>query len=204
MASVFDSHDGNFTLTWLRSPDASFLGGATRAPQRPNPIVLAEGPHLIGAPSGAVGAGQWSVVGIDIPAQPGVAWVMVQALPVTRVADTADIPVDWWLYPVGHPTSAQNWAYSPVGTSDITTNVMVVGGYAYQACADPSVLRTCWIPLDPAHTQDGFQCVLSQTAPAGGWAADDMRIDFYGCKYLGYPINAWETGQLQAWAGRGS
>jgi len=197
MASVFDANDGEFLLTWLRTPDAAYLEGANRAVGAANPIVLAEGPHYGAAPSGAVTAGAVSCVGYSIPALPSIAWVMVAAAPMIRANAAAGKPDQIWVYPLGNPTSAENYSYPSLGSDDVVYNIAHNGVYAYFCQWSPNTHRSCWIPLDPIHTENGFQCVISMVAPAGAWAANVLRLSMYGCKYLGFPINAWDTGRLQ-------
>lgn len=206
MASVFDSHLDDFVLNWLRTPDSSYLEGADRAGTAPNPVVIAQGPHLVGGPSGAVGASEWSVVGVDIPAHAGIAWVLVMALPVFRWANAVDQPQMLHFIPLGEPTSALNYAY-PVLTIPAAASAPVSNtGFLYSAVPTTTFqYQNTWIPLDPEHTEDGFSCVICSQAPAAGWGASDYRLDLFSVKYLGYPINAWNTGALQQnYARRGS
>jgi len=208
MASIFDSHDGDFIVKRLRGTDAAYLAGATRGSGgRPLPIAIAYGPTTHGGPSAQVGAGEQWGCGFDIPALPDLCWVLVQADPLVLSGAAANVPQATYWWPIGEPnTSISNYppVYGP--GSNLTTLFASSAGFLYAAMEDEPVPRTVWCPLDPELTQDGFQGQLQVIGPAGAAVnADAWRVHLNHVRYLGYPVNAWSTGVLfDAYRTRGS
>lgn len=206
MASVFDANLSDFELTWLRGRDASQLQGAVRGSvELPSPVVLATGQARVAGPSGAVGAGEWWTAGHDLPAMASVAWVLVGNLFSLRADTSGNDAVAMYFSPIGQPTAAANDHYPVYGGNIVDTVLVSNAGFLYATQVTPSWPRTCWLPIDPSDTISGWQALTMSEAPAGGWAASDLRLDLRAIRFLGYPRTAWETGALQeVYAYRGS
>jgi len=200
MANVFDSNDDVFVVSPLRTQDAAYAAGAVRGNvgRPPQPIAFARGPLEVGGPSGAVGAGEQWCVGYTMPARPDLVWVLVQADPLVRWGDTANEVVGVYYRPIGDPAShsvTRAPVYGP--GSNITVLYCASASFLYAAAADVPGPASVWCPLDPNLTVDGFQGVMHVVANgAAGIAANGLRCKLDHVRYLGYPINAWSTGDL--------
>ncbi len=220
MANIFDSV-GTFTIERLRSRDITYAAGAVASPGYDSlPIAIARGPVVLGPSAIGLANNQTWAVGVSIPAAPEVAWVIVNTsyhfklVPgITRPAasylvaftDLADPSNDKGpiLSPLGGTTDTSN-----VGVQELATVIPGASGGTFNTIITSNIPFTSkWIPLDPEDTKDGWQLGITYLAGAAGThpAVDEAELDMRGIELIGYPVNAWATGQLWGLTGmRGS
>lgn len=203
MASVFDSNHDTFDLQPLRTTDASYLGGATRGAMMPQPSMLAIGPSNVAGPSAAVGGSEYWMCGIAMPAHPELVWVVASVAVLVHYGSTvSQIQMYYWL-PKADPTNAEEARPPFYGPGSNLTGVFIANAGQYQATGpDVTNPTTTWLPLQPADTELGFQGALLAQAPAAGWGINDLRVEMSSIRYLGFPVNAWETGALHSYYGQ--
>lgn len=199
MADQYESGT-NWTIERLRTTDASYLRGATRAVGAfPDPIAVARGG--VSTNAGALTASAVWVVDTTIPAADDICWVVVQdnlQLQMSQVSgDTTPVNVYWW--PQGNNALATALTPPAMGPGVINDKSLIASAGTYRWAAVPAVPtpRTTWVPLDPSNTISGVATSCSILANAvTPPAAGEWRLNMTGCTMLGYPVNSWGTGEL--------
>ncbi len=200
MANVFENI-GTFDLTRLRSQDVPYLSGAVSSRgEKPIPVALARGPQVLG-PGSAVGISEWWSVGVAIPATPEVAWVMVNGDYTMKSTALIPIPNRSFLFAFGDVANVDNFRGPVLGIGTEVATAVADSGGDFTTINVPEKPRpkSLWIPLDPADTSAGWTVVITTLMGATATAADDISIDMSQVLFLGYPVNAWNNGDL--WSG---
>lgn len=201
MANVFEDV-GTFTIRRLRTPDSSNLAGAVRPNQvLPAPVAMAEGPQQVAGPiSAGVGASEHWVVGTTIPAMDDVVWVFVGDVPILKRQTGIGPCQEMYFMPVGDVTDSEVARGPLLGIGEGTLGEPYIGSggsfVVLQAPAAQPLACSCWHPLDPDLTKDGFTCLTTILAPAGGLATSKAALNMKSVRYLGYAANTWDTGAL--------
>lgn len=204
MANVFGTAStGNMQIRRLRSPDASYLVGATLPVLGSYPIAACFG-TTVESNTVAVPAGDWWVKDYPIPAAPDIVWAMVRAQIVLQSDGTPGVPQSMHLFARG-AYADDAAARAPVWGNLAWSEVLVAnaGSYPYRVVASypdaHNPANTYWCPLDPALTKDGWNLTLSIHADGTtGAAIGEWATDPRDWLLLGYPVNLWGTGPMWA------
>ncbi len=207
MANIFENI-GTFTLTRLRSTDASYLRGAVR-PLGPTPIptILATGPQVVG-PGSILGVSTWWGLGIEVPAVPEVVWVVVgMDFSLKKAVGVGNLEIAY-LMVFGDVADVDNVRGPIAGAATLSTIAPGATGTFVDLTAvkDPARPSQMWVPLDPADTSSGWHFGLAVlTSAAAGAGVGELSVDLSSVRLIGYPVNLWNTGAMWAgMAGRGS
>lgn len=200
---TYGTATGIMKMERLRSPDASYLSGATLpvlgsypiAVCRPSQVV----PNLV-----AVVADDFWVTDYVVPAANDILWVMVQAQLILQTDGTPGVPQWGGVFSRGLYTDGDA-ARGPVWGNAAWTEVQVANAGTYQKRVVPTYpdshypANSYWLPLDPASTRDGFNVTTVIRAHATtGAAISEWAQDARGVLLVGYPSNLWGTGALWA------
>lgn len=200
MADVLEEV-GSFSVQRLRTTDTSFLQGAVRPELGTPPIAIATGPLVAGPVAGIVGAGEFWVVGVSVPAARDVMWIATD-LNFTIAVDTATSsqPASAYIAAIGDIADSDAVRGPIVGSSNLTNfNPGTGGTFDRVAADDDKTYPSIWAPLDPTSTVGGFTMIVSVLANAGtAIAVGEHRIDLTRVRLVGYPVNLWNTGVLWA------
>lgn len=199
MANTFDANYEQVTLTWLRGPGGQALRTAAVGPSGglPEPVVMARGPRNLVGPSAALAAGEWWEFGLQFPATPDYAWVLIQDEILVRYS-AGDQLQALYVFPTGQP-GTQNTTRGPVCGPGTGLSYVVTGAAGNTIAFVPSAPRpkSLWIPIDPLYTDETWQTCVALQAPAGtGINQDTLNIVCETLRFVGYPVTAWQTGAL--------
>lgn len=193
MAAVFDT-EGVFVVKRLRTTDATFLAGASRAETAaPRPVATAWGPDYVFGPSGVVGANDWWTCTQTVPGTPDVCWVLVKIDPYVARKPAAGAPQSLW-------THVKPWESGIAPQGGAQDQLLAASSGTYTALdaltGAAGGNRSLFLPIDPEYTNGTWTISVSLQGPAGGWAVDDLALYTAGIRLVGYPTNMWGTGDI--------
>lgn len=207
MADVVTTWTTGFTVQRLRSwnPRIDAAGAVVGSPYLPQPIAVAKGPSGI-VPASAVGANEYLINFVPVPAVPDVCWVVAQGAPNVRrdVTLAADTVSRYAAMCFGSNVGGLAWD-GPLLAAGGCQTVLITDGTSFEyldyLTPDDSVFN-CWSPLDPADTKDGWTMGVSLRAGTSGFGINSLRLSLKETILLGYPVNYWDTGAI--WTGMGT
>lgn len=203
MADAYETAATPFTILRLRSTDTAYLPGAVRPVEGVLPSAVAYGPRVNG-PSSAVGALERWVLGLTVPSTPELVWVLVSNKYLFLSTSAVSAIAGSYMAPIGDPTdgSATRGPLYSLGDNIERRGPLASAGsnYKYVHYSPDAVADSCWVPLEPEQTVDGFQVnIVTRVGTPNGPGINTARIDAEQIRFVGYPVNLWNTGAL--WAG---
>lgn len=206
MASVAENITTAFKIRLLReiarrTQDESRYGAeASATGQLPKPIAYAYGQSIVGPQAGAIGASEWWNLGVPVPAQPNILWVLIDAEWTVFGPSSGAAPVNMAMFPIGDagsndatigPARGPFTSVSHITVPAVTRTVATSGNGT-----TPQQTAMIWDPLDPERTKDGFHLHFVLNVGASGIAQNGYRIDVSRVRLLGYPVAAWHSREL--------
>lgn len=207
MANQYDADYTRYTIKSLRTQDAAYLQGAVRGEAGLQPTAMARGPYnLLGPGAGNIGAGEYWLMEMIMPARPDLAWVLVMCELAVVSAAGQGVPQRLNVAPIGDNTDITVIQPPIIGPGNALTTTVVETTPLYLTTAAVPLPRTMWVPFDPELTGDGFNTlIMAQCEAGGGIVQYGWRCRLGAIRWLGYPVNAYSTGLLQQYYGsRGS
>ena len=207
MASVAENLTYGMNVVRLRNagrvaPVGDYGGHLLRPPPPSDPttpIAVATGSaSIIGPQAGAVSTNAYWNVGLPMPDDDSVQWVMVSSrVAAFGLVGFNSMPVSIVVWPIGDATAndaVRGPAFGP-GTDLVETSApAVTRGFAL--APNDSGVQQVWQPLDPERTKGGFYLQLSMQIGVTGCAQNALRLDCLGIRLLGFPIEAQATAGL--------